>query len=235
MLTKETRRIDLVIWEINCNFAAVNIKNKIDEVMKQIITAITLALTMTANVQAQDNTWEQVTASEKAVQDAKYLVGAVPEKNGRVVFETTIKVPGKNRTELFGIMQRVMTAMTKEAGQLEKSTITTTEPDKGLLVGSYQEWLVFKNKPLILDRTRLYYNLVADCNDGEVHLSMNRIFYIYDEERTPLTYKAEEWITDRYGLNKKQTKLARVSGKFRKKTIDRKDYLFRMIEKELKK
>jgi len=41
-----------------------------------------------------------------------------------------------------------------------------------------------------------------------------------------MTYYAEEWITDRYGLNKKQTKLARVSGKFRKKTIDRKDYLF---------
>ena len=44
--------------------------------------------------------------------------------------------------------------------------------------------------------------------------------------RDPQTYYANEWITDRYGLNKKKTKLARVSGKFRRKTIDRKDYLF---------
>lgn len=203
--------------------------------MKQIITAITLALAMTANVQAQDNTWEQTTPSEKAAIDAKYLVGAVPEKDGRVVFETTIKVPGKSRTELFGILQKHLSALTKAPEQLENSTITSSDPENGLLIGSYQEWLVFKNKPLILDRTRLYYNLVAECSDGEVHLSMNRIFYIYDEERTPLTYKAEEWITDRYGLNKKQNKLARVSGKFRKKTIDRKDYLFSTIAKQLKK
>ena len=201
--------------------------------MKQIITALALTLSMTAA--AQDNSWEQTTPSEKAAIDAKYLVGAVPEKDGRVVFETTIKVPGKSRAQLFDEMQKLMTAMTKEPGQLEKSNISTTEPENGLVVGAYQEWLVFKNKPLILDRTRLYYNLVAECSDGKVHLMMNRIYYIYDEERTPLTYKAEEWITDRYGLNKKQNKLARVSGKFRKKTIDRKDYLFGRFEKALTK
>ena len=67
---------------------------------------------------------------------------------------------------------------------------------------------------------------MADCRDGEVDLKMMRIVYLYDEERTPTTYKAEEWITDKYGLTKKQNKLARVSGKFRRKTIDRKDYLF---------
>ena len=59
---------------------------------------------------------------------------------------------------------------------------------------------------------------------------MTRIVYIYDEERNPTTYKAEEWINDKYGLNKKQTKLSRVSGKFRSKTIDRKDYLFEKLQ-----
>ena len=44
-----------------------------------------------------------------------------------------------------------------------------------------------------------------------------------------MTYRAEDWITDKWGLNKKQTKLARVSGKFRRKTIDRKDYLFEKL------
>ncbi len=116
--------------------------------------------------------------------------------------------------------------MTKEPGQLEQSRMALEDKEKLQLVGNFQEWLVFKNKPLNLDRTRLFYHLIVDCKDGEATVKMTRIVYLYDEERDPMTYYAEEWITDRYGLNKKQTKLARVSGKFRKKTIDRKDYLF---------
>ena len=74
-----------------------------------------------------------------------------------------------------------------------------------------------------------------DCADGEASIKMTRIYYLYDEERDAQTYQAEEWITDRYGLNKKQNKLARVSGKFRRKTIDRKDYLFSKFEQLLTK
>ena len=45
-------------------------------------------------------------------------------------------------------------------------------------------------------------------------------------DRKQFHYSAEEWITDKYCVNKKHTKLLPVSGKFRRKTIDRKDYLF---------
>ena len=38
-----------------------------------------------------------------------------------------------------------------------------------------------------------------------------------------------------YGLNKKQNKLARVSGKFRRKTIDRVDYIFNRFTQLLQK
>ena len=63
---------------------------------------------------------------------------------------------------------------------------------------------------------------------------MTNIFYLYDEERVATTYKAEEWITDKWGLKKNKDKLSRVSGKFRRKTIDRKDYLFNKLESLLK-
>ncbi len=63
---------------------------------------------------------------------------------------------------------------------------------------------------------------------------MTRIIYLYEEERSPMTFKAEESIIDRYGLNKKQTKLSKAYGKFRRKTIDRKDYLFRKFAELLK-
>ena len=193
-------------------------------------------LTMTAAT-AQDNTWEQTEQKEvKGTVDQKYLAGAVPEVNGKVLFETIIKAPGKTKAQIYDIVATELKKMTKEANQLEQSRIISEDPEgHGQIAGSYQEWLVFKNKPLVLDRTRLFYNLLATISDGELNLKMTRIYYLYEEERDAVTYQAEEWITDRYGLNKKQNKLARVSGKFRRKTIDRKDYIFNKFSQLLTK
>ncbi len=204
--------------------------------MKKLLIAMLTLLPMMA-VTAQDNTWEQAEKQEvKGNPDQKYLTGAVPEVNGKVVFETTIKAPGKTKAQIYDIVAQQLKKMTQEANQLEQSRIVAEDPEqKGQIVASYQEWLVFKNKPLVLDRTRLFYNLIAVVNDGELNLKMTRIYYLYEEEREPTTYQAEEWITDRYGLNKKQTKLARVSGKFRRKTIDRKDYIFNKFSEMLNK
>ena len=56
---------------------------------------------------------------------------------------------------------------------------------------------------------------------------MSRIRYWYDEARDGgEKYTAEEWINDKMALNKKQTKLAPICGKFRRETIDLKDELF---------
>lgn len=182
-------------------------------------------------VAAQDNTWEQPEKSEKGNPDQKYMAGAVPVIDGRVVFKTTIKAPGKSKAQIYDILLAQMQKMTKEDNQLEQSRILLTdEENKSKIVANYQEWLVFKNKALNLDRTRLFFHLMVEARDGEADVTMTRIYYLYDEERNPTTYQAEEWITDRYGLNKKQTKLARVSGKFRRKTIDRKDYIFKKFE-----
>ena len=203
--------------------------------MKQLLVIAALMLLPLA-VAAQDNTWEQVETTGKGVDpNAKYLAGAVPEVDGRVVFSTTIKAPGKSALQIFKLLKADFERITKESNQFEQSRITIADSVKMQVVGSYQEWLVFKNKPLNLDRTRLFYTLIANCSDGEATIQLTRIHYLYDEERLALTYRAEEWITDKWGLNKKQTKLARVSGKFRRKTIDRKDYLFNRFTKLLEK
>ena len=78
------------------------------------------------------------------------------------------------------------------------------------------------------------YNLDVKCLDGKADITMTRIYYLYEEERDPQTFRAEEWITDEVGLTKKKNKLSRVAGKFRRKTIDRKDYLFNKISELLK-
>lgn len=202
--------------------------------MRQLIIALLIALPVA--VAAQENEWEkQEQKAQTANTDAKYLAGAVPEVDGHVMFSTTVQVPGKTAEQIYERALQLMTELTKTSNQLEQSRIAYTNAETHQIVGSYQEWLVFKNKPLNLDRTRMLYQLVADCRDGEMDLKMMRIVYLYDEERNPTTYKAEEWINDKYGLNKKQTKLARVSGKFRRKTIDRKDYLFKNLGEMVKK
>ena len=192
--------------------------------MKKLFIAMLMGLPLAAT--AQDNTWEKAQVTTTSETDQKYLEGAVPEVDGQVVFETTIKAPGKSASQIYDIMLDQFQQLVREPGQFEQSHVALQNPDEKQIVGNYQEWLVFKNKPLNLDRTRLFYHLIADCRDGEAKVQMTRISYLYDEERDPQTYYAHEWISDRYGLNKSKTKLARVSGKFRRKTIDRKDYLF---------
>lgn len=198
--------------------------------MKKLLIAMMLAMPMV--IAAQDNTWEQVQINQ---QDQKYLVGAVPEVNGQVVFSTTINAPGKNAQQIYDILHKELLTMTQEPNQIEQSRLTLEDKDNHQVVASFQEWLVFKNKPLNLDRTRFLYQIICDCKDGKADIKLNRIVYIYDEERDMTTYKAEEWINDKYGLNKKQTKLARVSGKFRRKTIDRVDYIFNRFTQLLQK
>ena len=200
--------------------------------MKRLFFALFMSLPMV--VMAQDNTWERVETSANSVNpDQKYLAGAVPEVNGKVVFKTTVDAPGKSAQQVYDIVLDYMKKLVHEPNQFEQSRVVLE--DKGRQVGAtLQEWLVFKSTALQLDRTRLLYNLIVDCADGKADVTMSRINYIYDEERDPQHYVAEEWITDKWGLNKKQTKLARVSGKFRRKTIDRKDFLFNKFAELLK-
>lgn len=198
--------------------------------MKRLMIALLMALPVMA-ASAQDNTWERPQTGSNA--DARYLAGAVPEKDGHVVFEATLQAPGKTARQVYDIMLQQLTSLTKEEGQFEQSRVSVADEQNLQIAATYQEWLVFKSTALQLDRTRLMYHLFVDCRDGEAIVRMTRINYLYDEERDPTAYKAEEWITDKYGLNKKQTKLARVSGKFRRKTIDRKDYLFGLFAKAL--
>lgn len=196
--------------------------------MKKLIAMLLLCMPLMA---AAQNVWEEKTTDNSM---KKYLAGAVPEVNGQVTFSTTIKCPGKSKQQIFDRVSKFMKKMTKEEGQLEQSRIAMNDSVNFTVVGRYEEWLVFKKKAWNLDRTRLYYNLICTCTDGQLEVTMNRIYYIYDEEREANTYKAEEWINDKYGLAKNKTKLARVSGKFRQKTIDRKDYLFKTLAEIVK-
>ena len=199
--------------------------------MKKLFLTLMMCLPMAMMAQ---NTWEMPEQGTSVNPDQKYLVGAVPVVDGKVVFQTTIDAPGKSADQIADILRGYLKKMTKEPGQFEQSRIVIDDSVNHEIVGTYQEWLVFKSTALVLDRTRLMYNIIAKCDNGKADISMTRIYYLYEEERDPQTFKAEEWITDEEGLTKNKKKLSRVSGKFRRKTIDRKDYLFNKFTQLLK-
>lgn len=201
--------------------------------MRRILFTILLCLPLIA---AAQNTWEMSENVQNAAKspDSKYLAGAVPVTDGKVTFRTTIDAPGKSAEQIYRIIQKYMADMVHEPNQLNKSRVVINDSIKHELCGLYEEWLVFKSTTLVLDRTRLQYNLFVNCYDGKADVRMTRIHYLYEEERDPQTYDAEEWITDEYGLRKDKSRLARMSGKFRRKTIDRKDYLFNKLTGLLK-
>lgn len=205
--------------------------------MKKIFIALIAMLPLT--MMAQDNTWEKAEQEEteevkvKVNPNEKYLKGAVPEVDGKVVFSTTIAAPGKTADEVYDIVEKYLRKMTGEKNQIQSSVVNA---DKGTheILATFQEWLVFKSTAIILDQTRFFYVIQANCQDGSAHITLSHIHYLYDEHRKPLRYKAEEWITDELAVNKKNTRLYPISGKFRRKTIDRKDFLFNKFAELLK-
>ena len=199
--------------------------------MKKYLIAILLALPLA--VSAQDNTWERIEVEpvEKENPDAKYLAeNAVPLVDGKVVFQTVIKAPGKSADQIYDILLKQLEKMVQEPNQIENSVVALQERDKHELAAVFHEWLVFKNTTLALDRTQFNFQLHVLCSDGQADVSMMRISYDYDLDRKPTHYTAEEWITDKYAVNKKHTKLYPISAKFRRKTIDRKDFIFKKFD-----
>ena len=208
--------------------------------MKKILISMLMCLPIMATAQ---NDWEipdepqpvTPTVTNTVNPNAKYLAGAVPVVNGKVVFETQIAAPGKSATDIYRTLLSLTERMTKGGNQFEQSCVVMQNEEKHEFVADFLEWLVFTDKALVLDRTRMRYYLMVNCEDGAAHVKMTRITYLYEEQRDPQHYSAEEWITDKYALNKKQDKLYRIPGKFRRKTIDRKDFIFSKFEEELNK
>lgn len=159
--------------------------------------------------------------------------GAVPEVDGKVQWTCDINVPGKNAQQIYEEMLRIMSKLTKEENQLERSKVALVNEQEHKIASTMQEWLVFTSTFLSLDRAKMSYILNADCEDGHLKLTMERISYVYGEGKDTNYYKAEEWITDKNAVNKKHTRLLPMSGKFRRKTIDRKNELFKTIKAEL--
>lgn len=158
--------------------------------------------------------------------DPKYLAGAVTTIDGKVAFTNEINAPGLSKTDIFNQMLEWAKGRFKPDGKLY-SQVSYSNKEDGTIAATAEEYMIFSSSALSLDRTRIYYQLLINTEDGKCKMLMTRIRYWYDEAIDGgQKYTAEEWINDDMALNKKKTKLAPICGKFRRETIDLKDELF---------
>lgn len=211
--------------------------------MKKILFAIMMLVPLMGMAQnsldnsqdkAKQNTQRRALFEKKhKTVEAKYLAGAVPEVDGKVVFTLDKDVPGMSADQIYDKVRTVMENIIAQPNQIkEVSKIAIDDKASRTLGARISEWLVFKKKAFNLDQTVFNYSLIAKVSDGHLHLTMERMGYQYEMERPDtqgMETKAEDWITDKWGLNKKGSKLAKYSGKFRSKTIDRKDSIFQRV------
>lgn len=148
--------------------------------------------------------------------DSEYLVGAVPEVDGKVVFTKEFSIPGMSQDQIFERVNNWMEARLKKNDNT--SRIVFTDKEKGQIVGVGEEWIVFSSSALSLDRTKINYQLTVTCQPEKCVLEVEKIRFNYREGKEK--YTAEEWIVDKYALNKAQDKLVRGLAKWRRKTVD---------------
>lgn len=160
--------------------------------------------------------------SEKQQNDNKYLAGAVPEVDGKVVFSKEFQVAGMSREEIYDRALQWMTVRLKENKNID-SRVVYPDREKGIIAGVGEEWIVFSSTALSLDRTQINYQVTVQTDAEKCVVNLEKIRFTYREKEK---YKAEEWITDRYALNKTKTKLVRGLAKWRKKTVDFADNMF---------
>jgi len=154
--------------------------------------------------------------------DNRYLVGAVPEVDGKVIFSKEFQIPGMSQAQIYDTVMKWMTERLKENQNVD-SRVVYADEDKGTIAGIGEEWIVFSSSALSLDRTLINYQITVTCKPGNCLVELEKIRFTYrDTEK----YKAEEWITDKYALNKTKTKLVRGLAKWRRKTVDFADDIF---------
>lgn len=165
--------------------------------------------------------------STTAKVDMKYLAGAITYNDeNKIEFTLDTDANGKTAKQIYDIVLKYMSELTQNDQNIA-SRVALVNDAEHVIANTMDEWLVFSQSFISLDRTEFKYQLIARISDNHLNLSLCRIIYNYEEGRsTGFKEPAEEVISDKIALNKKQNDLAKIFGKFRRCTIDRKDQIF---------
>lgn len=197
--------------------------------MKKLFTILLACATMSTSI-------AQITApviEEKPETDIRYMAGAVPEVNGKVVLTRTVEVPaGLTQQEVMNRVDAWLVRCTKDERMHYNQRLPKAADNE--LQHSYSMELTFSKSFLAHDFAELAYVLAVRYEGGQLIMEMSHINYKYNENNKLNKYTAEEMIVDKYALNKKKTKLIFGFKKFRMKTIDLLDELQVSLQNEFK-
>lgn len=152
---------------------------------------------------------------------------AVPLVNGEVEWVCNLPNTGKTDAQL---KKGVDEFFKKLKSQKAVTTVTALPSTDGSQSYAVVELLTFTANFISLDQTQFSYVLEAKEQNGNASLTMSNLRYNYKQNNKMERYSAEEWIVDKYAVNKKHTRLLPITGKFRRKTIDRKNELFQQFK-----
>ncbi len=162
-----------------------------------------------------------ISAFTFAQEKAKYLAGAVPEVDGKVVFSKTIKVKNNvSKANLFELMNKwADEEYNNKKGEKDlNNRVLLSNAEEGDIACGGEQYLVFKKNAFILDRTKMSYQLILAVAEGQCDVTVRNIRYDYSDNKGVVP--AEEVIADNIALSKNGDKLNRYFDKFRIHTID---------------
>jgi len=160
-------------------------------------------------------------------EDERYQAGAVPVEEGKVVFTKEVTDPSLSQSQLYD----KLLAWAESRFNNEYNRVAYADKDKSEFAVVGVEKLIFSSTALSLDTSEMSYHLIIQTTGNKAKIQVTNINYKYDVsyERNPQRLVAEDVITDKYALTKKN-KLNRINGKFRKATIDYVDKIFNELD-----
>ena len=150
-------------------------------------------------------------------QSDKYMAGAVPEVDGKVVFTRELNDSGFSGEQIYN----ALLDWSHKTFTENSSRILYTDAQRGVIAAQGEEVMIIKIG-LFPGKVKAMYMLTINSSDGKCTLTTSRIRY----KNNPSSkdgeeiITAEEYITDKYALNKTKTKIFRGTGDYRSNTID---------------
>ncbi|MBE6285101.1 MAG: DUF4468 domain-containing protein [Bacteroidales bacterium] len=193
--------------------------------MKRIFILIMLVV-------ASGSVSAQLFKKNNKVVEAQYQAGAVPVINGKVTFEEFIPAEGMSTAEIEEKVNGWIARRFTKPTVISSKRYECEQPHTAIVKS--EEYIVFKKTAFVQNTPRIYYYLTITAEDGGCRFNMSRITYWYDDqdEKGGIQMKAENWITDDMAF-KKNGRLKKFEGKFRRKTIDLKEKLVKELIDEL--
>ncbi|MBF0575087.1 DUF4468 domain-containing protein [Dysgonomonas sp. GY617] len=169
-----------------------------------------------------------ISLSTYAQVDSKYLKGAVPEVDGKVIFSRAIKVNNSISDEkIFDLMNKWAQDNYSSSANSTQRILLSNPADKTIACRGEKD-IIFSKSALSLDKTVITYQLILKIESGECQATVKNIKYDYYDKGNKDYYTAEELISDKVALNGQ--KLNRYYDKFRTHTVDSINGIFNSID-----